>query len=215
MLRTAFILLLLGAALLPAQRNEISLQFGTTLTQRRELNVPEALQSVIDAAVLREDNGLAGGIVYRVRLWSNDVAAISAEVPLFVVQATTNDLIPAAARSFFSNTSGASAFLTPGAVVQLAPNSPVVPFALFGVGYARVFEADVSRALPLRVSFADKGTWALNYGGGADLHLFRHLGIRVELRNFRTGGSSPLDPLLGVVRQRNTLLLTGGLVFRF
>ncbi|HYO80595.1 MAG TPA: hypothetical protein VES20_04275 [Bryobacteraceae bacterium] len=201
-------------AALSAQRNEVSLQFGGTLTQKRQINVPPNLQQFVNATALIEDNGLAAGLVYRLRLWRSPSFAIGAELPVFVVQATNNELIPASVRGFFSNTSGASGFFTPGAFVQFLPESRVVPFALFGAGYARVLEAQLTTQ-PLRAYFANEGTWAIGFGGGADLRLFRFLAIRGELRNFRHGGGSILDELPEVVRQRNTLLLTGGLVFRF
>ncbi|HYZ82896.1 MAG TPA: hypothetical protein VE621_00755, partial [Bryobacteraceae bacterium] len=60
--------IILSATLGLAQRNEISLQFGGTLTQRRTIPVPAQFQSLLGTNELREDNGLAGGIVYRVRL---------------------------------------------------------------------------------------------------------------------------------------------------
>ena len=214
MLRATLCLLVGIAGLLPAQRNELSLQFGTTLTQRREIGVPALVRPFIGTDVLREDNGVAGGLVYRFRVWGNDGVSVSAELPLFVVQATNTELVPAGLSSFFGNTSGASAFLTPGIAVRLLPDARLSPVAFFGVGYARVLEAQVSLQ-ELRAYFANEGTWALDYGAGLDLRLVRFLSLRGELRNFRTGGSSAFDLLPEAARQRNTLVFSGGLVLRF
>ena len=49
----------------------------------------------------------------------------------------------------------------------------------------------------------------------ADLRLFRAINIRGELRNFYTGLTQPAIVLPEQTRQRNTLLITGGLAFRF
>ncbi|HYP14945.1 MAG TPA: hypothetical protein VEQ63_13540 [Bryobacteraceae bacterium] len=201
--------------ILPAQRNELSLQFGGTLTQRRSIALPSFAQQFLGTDALREDNGYAGGIVYRVRLVRFGPAALMAELPIFVVQATNTDLIPVIARPIFGDTSGASGFITPGAVVRFLPDSLLSPYAFFGAGYARVVEAQLLSTAPLRGGFVNEGTWAINYGGGADLRLLRFLAIRGELRNFYTGAAEIAIPLPEETRQRNTLLLTGGLVFRF
>jgi hypothetical protein len=208
-------LLLVAAALLPAQRNELSLQFGGALTERRTLLTGRNLIPGLDGS-LTEDNGYAGGIVYRVRLVRLGPAALMAELPIFIVQATNTGLIPLIAEPIFGDTSGVSGFITPGAILRLAPDSIVSPYAFFGAGYARVVEAQLTSTAPARGVFANKGTWAMNYGGGADLRLARFLAIRGELRNFYTGSTSSAGVVLPEeARQRNTLLLTGGLVFRF
>lgn len=209
------VLSLIIAAALPAQRNELSLQFGGTLTQRRSIALPAPLQGFLQTDALRENNGLAGGIVYRVRLVRLGPADLLAELPIFVVQATNTDLVPLIARPIFGNTSGASGFVTPGAVVRFTPESPVSPFAFFGAGYARVVEAQLTSTAPLRADFVNEGTWAINYGGGVDLNVVRWFAIRGELRNFYTGSTGDAIVLPAETRQRNTLLITGGLVFRF
>jgi len=67
----------------------------------------------------------------------------------------------------------------------------------------------------LRGRFTNEGTWAVSYGGGGDLRLFRAINIRGELRNFYTGLTQPAIVLPQETRQRNTLLITAGLAFRF
>ena len=208
-------ILLIFVTALPAQRNELSLQFGGTLTQRRAFSLPAGLQSPLGTDALQEDNGFAGGIVYRVRVVRFGPAALLAELPIFVVQATNTDLIPLIARPAFGDTSGVAGFLTPGGVVRFLPEARFSPFVLAGAGYARVVEAQLVSIAPLRGRFVNEGTWAVSYGGGADLPLFRFLAIRGELRNFYTGATVTEIPLQEEVRQRNTLLLTAGFVFRF
>jgi hypothetical protein len=213
-------LLLLTAVTLPAQRNEFSLQFGGTLTQRRSILLPGELQNLLGTDVLRENNGIAGGLVYRVRLISlGPLASISAEFPIFVVQATNTDLIPRLARPIFGNTRGVVGFFTPGGVVRLAPDFIVSPYVFVGGGYARVIEAQLTSLAPLLGRFGNQGTWAINYGGGADLRVVKFLAIRGEIRNFYTGDTGSFLPVaiptVESFRQRNTLLITGGLVFRF
>ena len=200
---------------LPAQRNELSLQFGTTLTQRRELAVPAQLQNLLQTDALREDNGLAGGLVYRFRIAQPGPVALMAEIPVFLVQATNTDLLPAFGRNFFGNTSGVSGFFTPGLAMRLLPDSTLSPYGFFGGGYARLLVAEVTSTTPVRGDFVDRATWAISYGGGVDLRLVRFLGLRAELRNFYAGANDSGLVLVEESRQRNTLLLTGGLVFRF
>jgi hypothetical protein len=207
--------MLLMAAGLPAQRNEWSLQFGGTLTHRRSIRLPADLKSLLGTDALTENNGYAGGFAYRVRLVRFGPAALMAELPVFIVQATNTDLIPLIARPIFGNTSGISGYITPSAVVRFFPDSRVSPYAFFGGGYARVVEAQLTSTAPLRGGFANEGTWALDYGGGADLRLVRFLAIRVEFRNFYTGATDTAIRLTEETRQRNTLLVTGGIVFRF
>jgi hypothetical protein len=213
-LRTIFFLIF-AAAVAQAQRNEISFQFGTTLTHRRSIALPSELQPILRNDMLREDNGLAGGIVYRARIADIGAAALLVEVPIFIVQATNTDLIPLIARPIFGDTSGVSGFTTPGGVVRFLPRARVSPFAFFGAGYARVVEAQVAGINPPRGRFANEGTWAVSYGGGADLRLFRAINFRGELRNFYTGVTQSGIVLPEETRQRNTLLITGGIAFRF
>jgi hypothetical protein len=209
-------LCVLASAVLPAQRNELSLQFGGTLTQRRTILLSGRNLQIPGVESLTEDNGYAGGIVYRVRFARLGPAALMAELPIFVVQATNTDLIPLIAQPVFGDTSGVSGFITPGAVLRFGPDSILSPYGFFGAGYARVVEAQLISTDPVRGDFVDKGTWAINYGGGADLRLARFLAIRGELRNFYTGSTSSAAFLPATeTRQRNTLLLTGGLVFHF
>lgn len=203
------------AAVLLGQRNELSLQFGGTVTQRRSIGVPTGLQNLLGAEALREDNGYGGGIVYRVRLVRFGAADLLMEVPLFVVQATNTDLIPLIAQPIFGNTSGASAFLTPGVVLRFLPEGRLSAFVFFGGGYARVVEAKLISAAPVQADFVNEGAWALSFGGGADLRLANWISLRGELRNFYTGLTDSGIALPAETRQRNTLLLTGGLAFRF
>jgi hypothetical protein len=207
--------MLLGVTALSAQRNELSIQFGGTLTQRRTITFPADVQNLLGIDALREDNGYAGGIVYRVRLVRFGPAALMAELPVFVVQATNTELIPVFARPVFGDTSGSAGFITPGGVVRFIPESRVSPYVFLGGGYARVVEAQVVRTVPFRGEFVNEGTWALSYGFGGDLRLLGVLAIRGELRNFYTGQTGAITPLPEETRQRNTLLLTGGIVFRF
>jgi hypothetical protein len=200
---------------LAAQQHEIAVHVGTTLTQRREIALPALLQPLLRVEALREDNGLAGGIVYRIRVAEFGPAALLAEVPLFIVQATNTDLLPAIAAPVFANTSGASGYLTPGAVLRFASRSRLSPYVFFGGGYAYVVEARLVTIGGLRGEFAREGTWALNYGGGADVRVAGPLNLRAELRNFYTGAPAREIALPAETRQRNSLLFTGGLAFRF
>jgi hypothetical protein len=204
--------MIFAAGLLPAQRNELSLQFGGTVTQRRSISLPSNVQSLLGTDALREDNGYAGGVVYRVRLARFGPASLALEIPIVIIQATNTDLIPLIARPVFGNISG---FITPGAVLRFLPESRLSPYVFAGGGYARVVEAQLTSTSPLRGTFTNEGTWAVDYGGGADLRLLKFLAIRGELRNFYTGETGIAIPIPGESRQRNALVLTGGLVFRF
>lgn len=207
----AFLLLFLGAAMLGAQNNAITLQGGTTLTQRREITLPPNPFF----GVLREDNGYAVALTYERRLLGGNVAALWLQVPITVVQATNTDILPALARPFFGDTTGVSGYVTPGALVKLLPGRRVEPFVFVGAGYARVVEAELTSLSPVRGGSANRGTWAVTYGGGADLRIVRWFAVRGELRNLYTGETQGAIQLPEETRQRNTLVLAGGLSFRF
>jgi hypothetical protein len=206
--------ILLAAPALWAQRNELALQVGGTLTQRRTFGVPPVLEGLLPPGALIEDRGAAGGIVYRIRFASFGPAALMAEVPIFAAQAR-NQLVPV-----FADTSALVGFLTPGVALRLVPDARVSPYVFFGGGYARVVELQLTSSTPLRGGYVNEGTWAINYGGGADLRLLSFLSLRGELRNFYTGVPDAtvapiLVPILSETRQRNTLVITAGVAFRF
>ena len=177
--------------------------------------MPSVAQPLLGVDALREDNGLAGGVVYRLRLADMGPAALLVEIPLFLVQATNTDLLPAIADPFLGNTSGASGYITPGAVLRFASQNRLSPYVFFGAGYARVVEARLVTAGRLGAEFANQGTYALNYGGGLDARLKGPFGVRAELRNLYTGRPANELQLPAEIRQRNSLLFTAGLAFRF
>ena len=99
-----------------------------------------------------------------------------------------------------------SLFVTPGIRLRLAPSFPLSPYFSAGLGYAR-FNNELFNGSN-RVS----NSFAVDIGGGLDLHILPFIGLRGEIRNFNSGG---LDiPALAFGRQ-NSLFATAGIVLRF
>ncbi len=99
-----------------------------------------------------------------------------------------------------------SLFVTPGLRLRLAPSFPLSPYFSVGIGYARFHDQLFNGNNRVSNSFA------VDIGGGLDLHVLPFIGLRGEIRNFNSGG---LDiPTLALGRQ-NSLFATAGIVFRF
>jgi hypothetical protein len=112
-------------------------------------------------------------------------------------------------------------FITPGVRVKLAPSFPISPYVSAGFGYGRFnFQPGGARALAGLSSGGSTNTWAADFGGGLDLKILPHIGLRGELRDFYSGDSlqgllpSSISSFVPFGREHN-LFATGGIVVRF
>lgn len=102
--------------------------------------------------------------------------------------------------------SSSSLFFTPSAKVKFLDSSRIAPFATLGGGLAHLGFAAGAR-----------NTGALQFGGGLDIRSpIRHLGFRMEVRDFFSGGSLRSGGFTQVSpSHQHVVFAGGGLVFRF
>jgi len=195
-----------------AQSNEFAVQIGRTVGQGRSFEF-----TGLRGEVFEEENGLAGGFVYNRKMIGGDVASLHLHLPFFFLE----DQLPDESRFDLSgtDTSRLSAFITPGVQVRFLEPFFLQPYVFGGVGYARTAQVRpeaVSGSLPTsRLALEDNGTWGVSVGGGVDLMLGDHVGVRGEVRGLTAGGSDQVIPGLTLDEPSTRWSATGGLVFRF
>ena len=203
---------LCAATPLLAQSNEVAIQVGRTVFEGRRIDFQGLPGEAFD-----ESNGLAGGIVYNRKLVGGDVASLHFHLPLFAFE----DQLPDESRFDQTNldTSSLSGFITPGVMIRLLEPFPVQPYVFAGVGYARLARVNpvaVSGSLPTsRLELSDEGTWGVSMGGGLDVMLGKHFGIRGEVRGLTAGGKDNVIPGLTLNEPSTRWAATAGLAFRF
>jgi|GEM_PF-2594433 len=204
--------LLCAASPLAAQSNEIALQVGRTVFEGRRIDF-----SGLPGEAFEEENGLAGGIVYNRKVLGGNGASLHFHLPLFAFE----DQLPEESRFDQRNidTSRMSAFITPGVMIRLFEPFFLQPYVFGGVGYARIARLTptaVSGSLPTaRITLEDEGTWGVSMGGGVDVMLGRHFGIRGEVRGLTAGGKDTVIPGLTLDEPGTRWAATAGLAFRF
>jgi opacity protein-like surface antigen len=107
----------------------------------------------------------------------------------------------------------ATAYATVGMRVKFRPSGRLVPYGLFGGGYA-LFEQSHNQlnGSPNQAPrFTHRG--ALTFGGGLDVRIWRFLAGRSEVRNFYSGNPSFNTPVGG--GGFHNLVVGGGFVLRF
>lgn len=162
--------------------------------------------------LVRSGNGTTFEIDYARHLFSTDIFALSAEVPLvFNLDEDLNsgaDVVPSDYQQVF---------VTPALRVNLFPATDFSPWASVGGGFAHFSENK-----NLVFGGANPGTsttsGVLQGGVGLDLrplhHRLRQLGFRGEFRDFWSGEPNfPLAPT-GKTRQHN-YYLGGGVIWNF
>lgn len=145
---------------------------------------------------------------YGVRLAGGGAAALYLEIPF---AATPQHTVSSANRTVTRDV--ATLYLTPGLRVKFAPGARVAPYAAAGGGYA-LFEHSTQRldgAPNQAPRHLHRG--AFQFGGGADIALWRRLALRGEIRDFVSGSPGFNAPVSGGVQ--HNLLVAGGLALRF
>jgi len=190
-----FLLLTAGAHHAHAQRSELGLLLGASSPRSRTPN-------------LQFTRGTSLYANYGVRLKQWAPAALYFEVPFI---ATPQHRIESPASSATRDV--ATIYLTPGLRLKFAHWGRVSPYIAAGAGWA-LFEHSTTR-LDGRPNEAPRtlSRGASNFGAGVDVHLWRFLGVRGEVRDFISGNPAFNTPVRGSAQ--HTILAAGGFVLRF
>lgn len=154
-------LLLVGSAF--AQRNDVALMGGGYFEVTNPLNLGVAC-------------ALEGS--YARRLAGVPLIGISLELP---IAGSSGSSIPTLGGLNIA-TSYSTLFVTPGVRVRFAPSFFLPPYVASGIGYGR---CDKTLNTGRNQS---TGTQAFNVGGGLDVKILPHIGLRGEIRDFNSGG---------------------------
>jgi hypothetical protein len=190
----SFVLILLSAASVAAQRHELGLTMGRIHgPSRGEVSL---------------DSGIALQADYGYRFLQQRSFALSAVMHFAANgQREVRSMNTAATRDI------ATAYFVPGIRVKFTSLGRVSPWLTGGAGYAlyeqSFFRIDGGDNPAPR--FTHRG--ALMFGGGADVPLWRWIGARVEVRDFYTGNPSLNVPLRG--SGQHNLVIGGGFTLSF
>ncbi|MBI1356017.1 MAG: outer membrane beta-barrel protein [Acidobacteria bacterium] len=204
--------MLAAAPLLSAQSNELALQIGGVVSEGRRFEF-----SGLPGNVFKEDGGLAGGVAFNHRLLGGDGLSLHLHVPFFFFQ----DQLPSESRFDQStvDTDSYSGFITPGLQVRFLEPFFLQPYIFGGVGYARIARVNpttLGGSLPTsRLELENKGTWGASMGGGVDVVLGRHFGVRGEIRGLTSGGRDRVIPGLTLDDPSTRWAATAGFLIRF
>lgn len=179
-----FLMLAIPAAF--AQKHEFAITAGGY--------VPSGVQTDVHAAPI-----VMGA--YAHRFFSVPLASVYVEIPV----ARTFDVGVSELQGNYTAT-----FVVPGIKLKLAPEFPVSPYFMAGIGVAH-FSANGT----LSGSSVDRSSTsaAVDFGGGLDMKVFPFVSVRGELRNVNSGGLGFAIPF--ITGRQNNIIATGGLVFRF
>ena len=181
-----FCILLTLSSLSLAQSNELAVTVGGY--------VPTSIQTDVHTAAIIEGS-------FAHRIFHVPFAGVYFEVPV----ARSFDVGLNALQGNYTAT-----FVTPGLKLKLAPEFPVSPFFVAGIGVSHfsargtLSGSDVNRS---------ETSAAVNFGGGLDAKVFPFISLRGEIRYFNSGGLGFAVPFISG-RQSN-IMATGGIVLRF
>lgn len=189
------LLLTAGAHHAQAQRSELGLLLGASSPRSRTPGLE-----------LTRGTSLYANYGVRLKEWSP--AALYFEVPFI---ATPQHRIASPASSATRDV--ATIYLTPGLRLKFVPQRRIAPYIAAGAGWA-LFEHSTTR-LDGRPNEAPRtlSRGAFNFGGGVDVHLWRFIGVRGEVRDFISGNPAFNTPVRG--RTQHNILAAGGFVLRF
>ena len=201
MMNTRHYKLLLTTALLGttcfAQQHEVGLTLGAiTGTERTSRLGTFGLGA-----------GMALQANYGYRLVAGRRAALYGEFHFLANPQRRSDLtVGAATRDV------ATLYLTPGLRLKFRPAARISPYLAGGAGYA-LYEQSLT-TVDGRANSAPREIHrgAVNFGGGADVHVRSWLGLRAEFRDFYTGSPGYNVSLPG---GQHNLVASGGFVLKF
>ena len=196
--RTCLLMILCFSGPLFAQQHELGLTLGGLLSQTRG-----------DAATrLTLGGGIALQANYGYRLLGGEKLAMYGEVHFLA-----NPLRDIASANRRATRDVATLYVTPGVRVKMFPRSRVSPYFALGGGYALYEQSTklIDGAVNTAPRFLNRG--ALDFGGGVDVHFWRFVALRGEVRNFFTG--SPAYNTPSIAGGQHNVVAGGGIVLRF
>ena len=193
------LLALVGTVPILAQQHELGLTLGGLLSQDRGATPAQALTL---------GSGIALQANYAYRLLRTRKAALYGEVH-FLANPLRN--VSSVNRGLTRDV--ATLYVTPGIRVKLFPRGRVSPYLAVGGGYALYEQStDLLGGGPNPAPrFLNRG--AFDFGGGADVHFWRFLALRAEVRDFYTG--SPAYNTRSITAGQHNVVAGGGIVLRF
>jgi len=201
-----FALLALLGLLVPsasAQRNELTGIIGRTFVSDQGVN-----GFVTTDNNLTFGHGLSLEANYGRRLIDLGIVGLTFEVP-FVVNFNENvhfnlNVVPKDYRSFF---------VTPALRANLFPGAGLSPWVSVGGGMGYFKESSTLEFGGPNPGNTGTTSGVFQFGGGLDVHLFRNLSVRGEVRDFFSGVPQ-LNVDTGKTRQHN-FFVGGGVVWHF
>ena len=195
---SAVAVMMLCAISVAAQQNEVSLTIGAM----RPGKVTLAPSTGIRDASAGTSFALEAG--YSTRFFTAGVASLYFDFPLAVTPKTTLDTSNALSVRSYS-----SLFFTPGVKLKALPLGKVSPYAVAGIGLARLNPGSSSGTDNLGSQIV--GAYSL--GGGVDVKAAPFISLRGEVRDY-TISKLGFDIDLLKKRQHN-IFVTAGIVLRF
>jgi opacity protein-like surface antigen len=206
-----FFAFLFCAGSVVAQRHEIGLTIGSAQ--------PEDV--LTDAGRTNVKKGFAFQFDYSGRIFNAGVVALYANTPFAIAASNTIEVpqvvsgTPREYRSYY---------FTPGLKLKVLPDGKVSPYVVGGYGFARLTPRN--RPANETVDIFDRVkefSQAYSFGGGADVKINDHIGIRGEVRSYNTkpfdlesfGVDVPGVDLSFLRERQRNLFVTGGVVFQF
>jgi hypothetical protein len=183
-----------------AQRNDITLSLGGTLSQSRGFRSPTT-------AAAQTSADISLGVNYGRRFLGAEVAELYGEIESV---ALPNRGLTAATATVPQNY--ASLYVAPGLRLKVLPSARLSPWFAVGGGYALYEQsAKLSNGQNTTNKFLSRGVF--DFGGGLDYKVFRFLGLRGEVRDFLSGNPN-LNVALSSSTQHN-VVASGGINVRF
>jgi len=183
-----------------AQRNDITLSLGGTLSQSRGFRSPTT-------AAAQTSADISLGVNYGRRFLDAEVAELYGEIESV---ALPNRGLTAATATVPQNY--ASLYVAPGLRLKVLPSARLSPWFAVGGGYALYEQsAKLSNGQNTTNKFLSRGVF--DFGGGLDYKVSRFLGLRGEVRDFLSGNPN-LNVALSSSTQHN-VVASGGINVRF
>jgi opacity protein-like surface antigen len=193
------ITLFLCAVSAAAQRNEVSLTVGAMKPGKITLAPSTGISNVSGGTSFALEAG------YSTRFLTVGLASLYFDFPLAVTPKTTLDTSNALSVRSYS-----SLFFTPGIKLKALPLGKVSPYAVAGIGLARLNPGDTSNA---GGNLGSQVVGAYSLGGGVDVKAAPFISLRGEVRDYTI---SKLGFDIDLLRKRqHNLFVTAGVVLRF
>jgi len=162
--------------------------------------------SVTSGAIGR-DSAFTYQFFYGRSLADFKLVSLHFELPVVVATATSlENALPQMPKDY------SGVFVTPGLMLRFLPGSPFVPYVSLGVGFAWFESSDVLAGGGTNTGSTGAFRGAAGIGGGVDFKLAPLIGLRLDIRDFRSGKPNfNIDTSGG----QHNLLVSGGVVLRF